>query len=196
MTLRRGSVVVFEGLDKAGKSSQLDLLRDILDPSSVLFAHMPSGQRPFTRTVYDVLEDNNKRPISGLSIQLAHLSCHAESMEDLKLAVDSKALVLDRWWWSTLAYGWFGGSVEQSGISLGSFRELIDVIWSPITPALNFVFLEPHQVDSNNNEGVEVGYHSLISEYSDVSIIVPRDTTERTHKFIVGVLRERNLISD
>jgi hypothetical protein len=40
-TIRPGISIVFEGLDRTGKSTQLDMLRDALDPTSVVFAHMP-----------------------------------------------------------------------------------------------------------------------------------------------------------
>lgn len=46
--LAPGSVVVFEGLDKAGKSTQLDLLKANTSAEGTLFTHMPSGLTPFT----------------------------------------------------------------------------------------------------------------------------------------------------
>jgi dTMP kinase len=195
LALRRGTVVVFEGLDKAGKSTQLDLLRAVLDPSKVVFAHMPSGFTEFTRTVYKALESRDERPTSGLSQQLAHLACHAESIESLREAAESKSLVLDRWWWSTLAYGWFGGSVEQSGLSIQNFRELIDAIWKPIHSSLNFVFLEPYQIDGNNNEGVDAGYRALLKESGHSSITVPGRGADDIHSFIMTALEERDLLT-
>ncbi len=201
-TIRAGTSIVFEGLDRTGKSTQLDMLRDALDPDSVVFAHMPSGFAPFTNRVYAALEakDMNgvvnqaEKPSSGLAQQLAHLACHAESMSHLVEATQRGGLVLDRWWWSTLAYGWFGGSVEQSGLSKESFQELIGAIWHPIKPAVVFVFLEPHQLDSNNNAGVEAGYRYLLSEAPQSTVVVPNDATDRTHEFVMANLAERDLL--
>ena len=141
LQLMPGSVIVFEGLDRAGKSTQLTALSQAVEPSSAELVHMPSGLTPFTQSVYSLLEQSG--PASGLARQLAHLACHAESHDALVAAAETRALVLDRWWWSTMAYGWYGGPVRQSGLSESDFRRLIEAIWAPITAAVVFVFLEP-----------------------------------------------------
>lgn len=188
-----GVSVVFEGLDRTGKSTQLDLLKAALAPESVVFAHMPSGFVPFTQRVYEALEAEDEKPSSGLAQQLAHLACHAESIGQLVEVTKSKALVLDRWWWSTLAYGWYGGSVEQSGLSEQSFRELIQTIWAPIVPSVVFVFLKPHQADSNNAAGVEAGYRAIMGEHADLTVAVPPRDPDETHRFIVDELVRRDV---
>lgn len=197
LTIQPGAVVVFEGLDRTGKSTQLSLLRAALVPGSAVFAHMPRGFGRFTERVYAALEGETvkEKPTSGLAQQLAHLACHAESITHLTDAAASSALVLDRWWWSTLAYGWYGGSIEQSGLSEASFRELINTIWSPIVPSVVFVFLEPHQLDSNNNTGVEVGYHALIEQHPDLCVVVRSDSEHAVHTLVVETLLERGLAS-
>ena len=42
------------------------------------------------------------------------------------------AVVLDRWWWSTWAYGWFGGSIKDSGMPKEVFERLIASVWDGI----------------------------------------------------------------
>jgi thymidylate kinase len=68
ITLKQGSVIVMEGLDKAGKSTQIDRLRSELEPATTRFAHMPSGFTRFSKDVYDILEDPQRRPASGLAM--------------------------------------------------------------------------------------------------------------------------------
>jgi thymidylate kinase len=202
LRLRSGTSIIFEGLDRTGKSTQIEVLRAALDPVSTLFAHMPSGFVPFTKRVYAALEGQNEqgfadgaeKPASGLAQQLAHLACHAESMGRLVAAVKDGALVLDRWWWSTLAYGWFGGSVEQSGLREASFTDLIRTVWQPIKPSLVFVFLEPHQSDCNNNAGVEAGYRALLAKNTELALLVPNGTTAQVHEFIVAALDGRGVL--
>jgi len=193
LALNPGISVVLEGLDGTGKSTQLDMLKGALDPNEVVFAHMPSGFTQFTRRVNEALETEGEEPTSGLAKQLAHLACHAESIGQLVAAVDSRALVLDRWWWSTLAYGWYGGSVRESGFSERSFRELIHAIWAPVIASVIFVFLEPHRLDSNNGTGVEAGYRSLLNQYADLAVVVSGDSPADTHDFIVRSLIQRGL---
>lgn len=195
LTIRRGAVIVFEGLDQTGKSTQLSRLRSSVDAGSTVFAHMPSGFTTFTQRVYRALEGEtpDEKPTSGLAQQLAHLACHAESVPDLKRAAEERSLILDRWWWSTLAYGWYGGSAKQSGLPESSFKELIDTIWSPIKPSIVFVFLEPHHLDLNNAPGVQGGYQALLNEYSESAVVAPIANEEETHSFVTETLLNRGL---
>ncbi|WP_137772272.1 MULTISPECIES: hypothetical protein [unclassified Microbacterium] len=195
LTIRRGAVIVFEGLDQTGKSTQLNRLRGSVHSESTVFAHMPTGFTKFTERVYRALEGEvpDEKPTSGLAQQLAHLACHAESVPDLKRAAETRSLILDRWWWSTLAYGWYGGSVKQSGFPESSFKELIDTIWSPITPSIVFVFLEPHHLDPNNAPGVQDGYRALLKEHAESAVVVPIANEEATHSFVTKTLLDRGL---
>jgi energy-coupling factor transporter ATP-binding protein EcfA2 len=193
LALNPGVSVVLEGLDGTGKSTQLSMLKNALDPDTVVFAHMPSGFTQFTRQVYEALESEGEKPSSWLAQQLAHLACHAESIEQLVAATNSRALVLDRWWWSTLAYGWYGGSVRESGLSERSFRDLIDTIWAPVVVSVVFVFLDPYRPDSNNVVGVEAGYRTLLDQYPDLAVVVSDGFRKDTHDFIVRTLVQRGL---
>ena len=189
------AVIVFEGLDQTGKSTQLDRLRASVAAGSTVFAHMPSGFATFTQRVYAALEGESadEKPTSGLAQQLAHLACHAESIRDLREAAETRSLILDRWWWSALAYGWYGGSVKQSGLSESSFRELINTIWAPIVPSVVFVFLEAHHLDTNNTRGVQAGYRSLVEEYTDLAVVVPSASEEQTYALVTEALLTRGL---
>jgi dTMP kinase len=188
LILEPGAVVVFEGLDRAGKSTQLELLHHRVAPGSATFAHMPSGTATFTQELYLLLE--NHPPASGLARQLAHLACHSETMTSLVDGAASGALVLDRWWWSTIAYGWYGGAVQASGISESTFRELISVVWAPFTASIVFLFLTPRGEDPNNVSGVEDGYRELAATHPGLAVVVPDLAKGGTHDYLVD-----NLIS-
>lgn len=195
LIIRRGAVIVFEGLDQTGKSTQLNGLRGSVDAESTVFAHMPTGFTTFTERVCRALEGEtpDEKPTSGFAQQLAHLACHAESVPDLKRAAETRSLILDRWWWSTLAYGWYGGSLKQSGFPESSFKQLIDTIWSPITPSIVLVFLEPHHLDPNNAPGVQEGYRALLKEHAESAVVVPIGNEEETHSFVTETLLDRGL---
>lgn len=193
ITLRQGSVVVMEGLDKAGKSTQIDRLRSELEPASTRFAHMPSGFARFSNDVYDILEDSERRPASGLAQQLAHLACHAENMPALAESTRTGALVLDRWWWSTLAYGWYSGALEGTGFGQSQFESLVKSVWALITPSVVFVFRTPHELDANNRDGVAGGYTTLLAEHRELGIAIPDLNPEETTEFILHELGSRGL---
>jgi thymidylate kinase len=190
--LQPGTVVVFEGLDGAGKSTQLELLRDALNPANghdgTMFAHMPSGNSRFTRGIYEVLE--GCKPRADLARQLAHLACHAENMLDLVGNLQGGgSLVLDRWWWSTMAYGWYAGDVSRSGLSEEVFRKLVESIWAPIEPAAVFLFLSPYLDDANNVPGLIDGYRTLADQYAGTVVEVHPSPPEETHQFVLDYLK-------
>lgn len=192
LALRSGSVVVFEGLDQAGKSTQLDMLRASIDPSSTVFAHMPSGFSEFTRRVYRLLE--TKPPTSAAARQLAHLACHRESIADLDSSRERGALVLDRWWWSTLAYGLYAKS-GSLGIREETFRTLIDQVWQGFQADVIFLFLTAHADDENNAPGVKEGYEAISADCDpDRVVLVPSLSVQRTHEFVVAELQRRGLV--
>jgi NTP pyrophosphatase (non-canonical NTP hydrolase) len=190
LTLRPGAVVVFEGLDKAGKSTQREMLEAVVEPASTTFVHMPSGFADFTRRLYRLLE--TRPPAKALARQLAHLSCHSESVDQLIKAARRGALVIDRWWWSTLAYGWYG-SQGALGLSETTFRGLIDEVWQDLQADVVFLFLHEHVPDDHNAQAVRNGYEALAAA-SDRVVLVPTMSESDTHNFVVGELDRRGLI--
>lgn len=186
VSLAPGSVIVFEGLDKAGKSTQLELLRARVSTNRTLFTHMPSGLTEFSRQLYSLLETNP--PESGLARQLTHLASHGENISRILEAAAAGSLVLDRWWWSTMAYGWYGGDIPATGLSESAFRELIECIWSPVTASIVFLFLTPREDDPNNVDGVANGYRDLAARHSGNVALVPALSRAETHEFIVEAL--------
>ena len=193
ITLRPGTVVVLEGLDKTGKSTQVTALENLLDPAGTAFAHMPSGFTTFSADIYNILEDPNRRPRSGVAQQLAHLACHAENMPYLAEQLKTRALLLDRWWWSTLAYGWYGGPIRDAGFTQANFEELIHRVWAPIVPSVIFVFDTPREEDSNNLTGVAEGYAVLLAASANIAVQIPDLDEHDTTQFILDQLRRRRL---
>lgn len=190
--IRPGSLIVFEGLDKAGKSTQIEQLRNLPwvkpDPNLV---HLPSGEVPLTGALYALLETNE--PESQLAKQLIHLASHAENAPGIRKQLRRRAVFLDRFWWSTVAYGWHGGGIESSGLEWAAFRNLLDAVWKELTPDLVFLFLNVYEADSNNGSAVEKGYLKLAHEFSTRTVFVPLLSVEDTSNFIMAELVKRGL---
>jgi dTMP kinase len=190
--LRPGSVVVLEGLDGTGKTTQLNRMRNWPWSPEPAFAHMPSGLTPLTRAIYELTESN---PIeSPLARQLLHLACHAENMDDMVAGRDSAGLIVDRWWWSTMAYGWFGADLAKSGVSEDVFRELVQGVWAPIAADLVLVFSVSFTDDPLNLRGVREGYAHLLEAAGDGAFEVPSADPDATTAAIRQVLEERGLL--
>lgn len=190
--LKVGTLVVLEGLDRTGKTTQARALKCVLDPDATEYAHMPEGFTDFTRTLYAMLESDERRPASGIARQLAHLACHAEAVPRVEEGLRSRAVVLDRWWWSNVAYGWYGGDIH--GVTYEVYTSLLRSIWAPLTAAVVFVFDKPVEADANNSDLVHVGYQALAQEYPTVTARVPDGDADTVTAFILSELEGRGLL--
>lgn len=191
--LRDGTLVVLEGLDSAGKSTQLEALVEKLGGSGPApnRLHMPSGSSDVTRAVYEVMEEG--RLVSPFARQLFHLACHAENASKIAELRAAGALLLDRWWWSTWAYG-----VRSADLSDGERRALEDVIevmWGRVVADVVFLFLHPFSADRHNVAGLEGAYRELADRHSVVTVVVPEGDVEDRTEFMLGELEGRGLLS-
>lgn len=108
-----GKLIVFEGIDHVGKSTiasgVYEKLREFgLDCSLYSFPGKKEGT--LGKLIYDIHHDNMdliSQPIEPLSIQILHVAAHVDVLSkhilpDIK---NGKTVILDRFWWSTYAYG-------------------------------------------------------------------------------------------
>lgn len=191
--LRPDSLIVFEGLDRSGKSTQIKRLSalDWLVPGP-RFTHMPSGLTDLTRNIYSLTE--NSQISSPLARQLLHIACHAENIGPIADARVRHGLFLDRWWWSTIAYGWYGAELARSGLNKSVFFGLIESVWSAQQADVVFLFMKPHESDRLNRDEVRRGYVALAAEHESITVAVPPLGPEDTTEFILASLRARELL--
>jgi thymidylate kinase len=185
--------VVLEGLDRSGKSTQVQRLR-AMDWAAPLptFTHMPSGLTALTKSIYQLTE---REPItSPLARQLLHMACHAENVATLADARRHGSVVLDRWWWSTVAYGWYGGGLADSGVSESAFLGMIDAIWSSQPADVVFLFTTPYAHDHLNRDKVRYGYLQLAEQHALIVVEVPPGTQDETTDFLLSRLRDLGLL--
>lgn len=194
LQLRPGSLIVFEGLDRSGKSTQIKRLSALAwavpGPG---FIHMPSGMTDLTRNIYSLTE--NRKISSPLARQLLHMACHAENMGPIADARARHGLFLDRWWWSTVAYGWYGARLVSSGLNESVFFGLIESVWSAQQADVIFLFMAPHESDRLNKDEVRSGYATLAADHEGITITVPSVSPEETTGFILASLRARELLA-
>lgn len=194
LSIARGTLIVFEGLDKAGKSTQVTALKAIpwagVGPN---FVHMPSGLTEATQRIYGALEEGGLT--SALAKQLFHLACHAENVPTIESLRPNGAVILDRFWWSTIAYGWYAGHLEEVGLDEPSFLNLISTIWAKLPADLVFLFLDPREEDDNNTDDVNAGYIALARQFPEKTVLVPELSVAETTEFILEKLEASGLVS-
>ncbi|MBD3778253.1 MAG: hypothetical protein IE923_03175 [Micrococcales bacterium] len=187
---------MLEGLDKTGKSTQATALRAALDPERTLHVHMPSGLSMFTRQTYAMLEVESQAPRSALGTQLAHLACHAESVPLILEALKSTAVVLDRWWWSTFAYGWYNGKLPDEGITELALTNLVGSIWGRVSADVVFLFDRPYVLDANNSDPIYDGYQELAGQHAAITSRVPNGDPNHVTAHLIAELKRRGLLVD
>lgn len=188
--LAPGALVVLEGLDKAGKTTQANALQAVLPDT--LFTHQPSGGNVVGATVYELTEAVTA--MSPVARQFLHLASHAEHYErELIPTLSTGGVVMDRCWWSTIAYGYFGSGLRFA-MDYPLFEEMCCLPTQGVMPKVVFVFMSPWAEDRHNNSEVLAGYHSLIERFNEVAVVVPKDSVEKVTRFIVEELARRNLL--
>ena len=131
---------------------------------------------------------------SPLARQLLHVACHAENIGPIADARVRHGLFLDRWWWSTVAYGWYGARLIGSGLSESVFFGLIESVWSGQQADVVFLFMTPHERDRLNRDEVRNGYAALAAEHEAITVAMPPVDPEETTDFILASLRARELL--
>lgn len=154
---------------------------------------MPSGMTDLTRDIYSLTE--NRHISSSLARQLLHIACHAENIGPLAAARVRQGLFLDRWWWSTVAYGWHGAGLAGTGPTKAVFFGLIESVWADHPADVVFLFMTPHEQDKLNRDAVRGGYSALAADHEAITIAVPLASPEETTQFILSSLRRRSLLS-
>lgn len=164
----QGRLFVFEGLDGVGKSTISEKVAKQLSKNGfdVLLLSFP-GKEPNSLgdLVYKIhhkeLEVDN---ISAVSLQTLHIAAHIDCIENhIRPAIIArKTIILDRYWWSTVAYG------LASGIPLKILDAMVSLekkVWENIQPERVFLLTrhEPFrsELDSQSWARVCSAYQNL-----------------------------------
>jgi len=137
------SLYIFEGTDGVGKST---LVREIshclakLGVKNHTLSFPGREEGTLGAHVYKLHHEPEHYGIStmsALSRQILHVAAHVDSIERkiLPLIEDGAIVLLDRYWWSTWAYGVEGG---VSTSLLDAILEVEHQVWRGVVPATLF----------------------------------------------------------
>lgn len=190
MNLKPGTLIVLEGMDATGKSTQVDELNKLFPDGK--FTHQPSGVTVVGEVVYQITEQVSD--MHPLTRQFLHLASHAEHYAKWILpTLSTDGVFMDRCWWSTVAYGYFAGRLHYL-MSLDDFIRMVQLPTQELEPTLVFVFMNPWHHDVHNTPELADGYRQLIDRFGENTIVVPKLGIEETTAFIVDVLRSKHLL--
>jgi dTMP kinase len=162
-------MLALEGPDGSGKTTlerhiTMKLAQDGQNVINVSFpGHIPNS---IGEAVYE-LHHKQGAVASAAALQAAHVAAHIETIEGHILpALDQgKTVILDRFWWSTIAYG------QAAGLSMSYLRKLVDaelICWNGSKPDLIVLLTSelPRRNDVDIQEYITLRrfYLQLISE--------------------------------
>lgn len=180
-------IYVFEGIDNVGKTSIVQMVKTRISETTeydcINIAFPGNEPRTLGSLVYDIHHHNNKyfdMTINDASLQLMHIAAHIDLiqrklMEECNL---SKIILMDRFWWSTYAYG-LAGKLEKNVVSSIIAPELI--YWEKIN--IKRIFLlerENRERDFNEVKDAEIirNYRELAEREKKCTIVRNNDGLE------------------
>ncbi len=178
-----GKLFVFEGSDGVGKSTVAEKVTANLRKRGVdvLLLSFP-GREPKSlgKLVYEVHHNVKSLGVDGVSptsLQILHVAAHIDCIEGriLPALENDKTVILDRYWWSTVAYGIASGVPKPV---LDAIIAVESIAWGNVKPDRLFLIKrdEPFEAELSRNQWSRVcnAYETLAYEeknYYPVDVI-------------------------
>jgi thymidylate kinase len=208
MKFATDKLIVFEGLDDTGKSTQMERFTaacyrpeygdPIWDPIP-MFTHQPSGATGIGPDIYSLTEGVDWSKGSPLTRQLLHLAAHSEHYHhDILPALEKRSVVLDRCWWSTFAYG-YRGEIAR-GMVPSAWKRICQLPTRGRMPDLVFLFTHRYgekaarRMTGSDRTTFE-NYMLLAEQHPDTTVIVPDHNAGEVTAFISGELFRRGIVT-
>lgn len=167
---KEGLFIVFEGVEGAGKSSQIKLLSQYLDDAgySVVVTKEPGGT-PIGEAIREILLNPDFSQMGPETETLLYSASRAQHVTQVILPAleEGKIVLCDRYVASSYAYQSFG-----RGLPLAKIKELNEWATGGLKPDLTIIFSVPikeglgratkHYADRIEQEGID--FHSKVQE--------------------------------
>lgn len=167
-----GRLFVFEGADGAGKSTLSKNFANYLQATGIDCEHLAfPGNEVGTlgHHVYKLHHDPARFGVDSLtptSLQILHIAAHIDAIERhiLPTLKQGRSIVLDRFWWSTWAYG------KASGVNIQSLELMINIEllhWNQVKPEMIFLIVRNTGMDEDVSDAVILRRNSAYQELAE-----------------------------
>lgn len=201
--VRKGKFIVFEGIDGAGSTTQIELLYKYLINKKILVAETCE---PTTGTIGRLIRDvlQKKIKVSAKSLQLLFCADRADHLEnEIIPSINAGKIILsDRYFFSTIAYGVLGldwdwlKSLNKSFL-LANATFVLNVPAKVATSRINkrsdkVELFEKEKV----LEKVAKNYLRLAREYKNTYVLDGTNARLKIHEKVLEILRAKKIIND
>lgn len=177
-----GKLIVFEGVDGIGKSALAKVLTNRLSQAGIpnqLVAFPGNAPNSLGSLVYRIHHDTMSlglKSVSELALQAMHIAAHLDILDEtiIPSLEQGNCIILDRFWWSTWAYG------IARGISSGQIEPLIEAErrrWGDWKPSTLFLIDGPKPFRTEHVPEMYLRlrglYHELVAREQGEYRIVP-----------------------
>jgi dTMP kinase len=142
--MRRGLFICFEGLDGAGKTTQIQMLRDVLtgEGHDVLCTREPGGS-PIAEKVRSILLDRENTGMTPVCEAYLYAAARAEHLRQTvrPALAEGKIVLCDRYVFSSIAYQGFGRELGEAMV-LDINAAAMDGLWPDVTFFMDVPFEE------------------------------------------------------
>ena len=139
--MNKGLFITFEGLDGAGKSTQIQKVKEIFEQKNyeVVLTREPGGTA-ISEKIRDIILDNNNDEMSFVTEALLYAASRAQHVQQkIKPALDlDKVVICDRYVHSSIAYQGYG-----RGLGAERVMDINSHATDGIMPDISFFILLP-----------------------------------------------------
>ncbi|MBU3100807.1 MULTISPECIES: dTMP kinase [Clostridium] len=202
--MERGRMIVLEGPDGSGKTTQIELLEKHLQDSGyeVVRVREPGGTE-ISEKIREIILDNDNCKMSYMCEALLYAASRAQLVSEvIKPALDkSKIVICDRFVYSSMVYQGIG-----RGLGMERIKSINEVALDGLKPDLTFMITIPYEeglnrkkkqgsLDRLENSGKEFhkkvfeGYMDICIKYDKIEVLDGNRSVEEIQKDIINTIK-------
>ncbi|MBX4270268.1 dTMP kinase [Clostridium estertheticum] len=202
--MERGRMIVLEGPDGSGKTTQIELLEKHLQDSGyeVVRVREPGGTE-ISEKVREIILDNDNCKMSYMCEALLYAASRAQLVNEvIKPALENgKIVICDRFVYSSMVYQGIG-----RGLGMERIKSINEVALDGLKPDLTFMIAIPYEeglnrkkkqgnLDRLENSGNEFhkkvfeGYMDICIKYDKIEVLDGNRSVEEIQKDIINTIK-------
>jgi dTMP kinase len=197
-----GKFIVFEGLDGSGQSTQVNLLKKLLEEKSkkVIATKEPTLDSQSGKKIREALDEKIK--FEPMSLQELYTQDRKEHLENKVIPAlkEGKVVISDRYFFSTFAYGSSEGLDMEKLIEMNSDFLMPDIVFFlKVRPEVCVERIEKRGEGvklfekKEKLEKVEEKYMALVKRFDNIYLLDGEESIKEVFKQVKNKLNQKKL---